>query len=384
MRVLIQKSHYASYRPNGWSGAPGEADYILELCGYIDAITRNTPIIVFWTDGDYGGITGDSDLYFSNRHPEFRDNYDAFIALHYDADVYRNVAGDHLSGWFWDRALASLTGPRDDALGQIWQRRYSLMSGVPSFHPERRNANTRDYYAFRATSINTPGIIIELGIGAPNAPDYRWLRDNIMNIAQTVKATLYEYGGIADTVPAPQPAPLPQLPALGVPVLGTSSLRYLTLVNGLTAANKEAALEIVSLYQTLAPSVGIRAEIALAQALHETGFFKFPGRAQPDWHNPCGLGVGANPIPNRPNSADCRFPTWEEGIRAHLGHLIQYFDPTPDHRGGFCDKDPRHGTHRNLPNDLVSLVGTWAVPGIKTLPDGSTTTYADAIAKLIP
>lgn len=119
--------------------------------------------------------------------------------------------------------------------------------------------------------------------------------------------------------------------------------------------NPDMDLSIPRLYEALSPLAGILPEVAFAQALHETGNFRFGGTAQPEWHNPAGLGVtGAVDVGNR-------FPDWESGIRAHLGHLLWYFGP---HIPQFCDKDQRHfGGHKNLPNDLRQLNGKWAVPG---------------------
>lgn len=391
--VLIEKSH----QRGPYTGAPGERDYIALLCQTLDGLTRGGPATLYWIDGDLQ--SGDTDATVKARHPELNRDYAAFVSLHYDANLSSPSYvsdGTAKGGWFWDRAAASTTGERDDVLGGIFERRYNAIPGAPAFHPERRNANTRDYWLFRSTTANTPGVIVELAVGEPAevsiangrpvSPDSKWIRDNIVAIAQMVKDSIFEFVGIQTSTGGPKPQPSvtsrEQFPALGIPVMGPSTLRYLTAVDRLRAANPDAPLEAVEWCQLLAPKAGFRAEVVLAQAMHETGMFVFTGRAKADWHNPCGLGVGANPIPGRPNSADCVFPTWEDGFRAVLGHLLMYFAPDQDHISGFCDKDPRHGPHKMYPNDLSELSGRWAVPGIKTLPDGSVMTYADAIAKI--
>lgn len=115
--------------------------------------------------------------------------------------------------------------------------------------------------------------------------------------------------------------------------------------------------EYATLYVRLCPIAGIRTSIALAQAIHETGYFRFQGIARAEWNNPAGLGVtGGEGIGNR-------FPTKEVGVRAHLGHLLWYF--SPHHPvAGFCEHDQRHfgwnGGHKNLENDITSLSGRWA------------------------
>lgn len=132
------------------------------------------------------------------------------------------------------------------------------------------------------------------------------------------------------------------------PILGYS--RYFTAPPGTEAW--------ASLYRALSPHAGVRAEIAFAQALKETNNFTFTGTAQASWNNPAGLGVTGAPDTGN------RFSTPEDGVRAHLGHLLWYVGPTHP-IVGFCDKDQRHfGAHKNYPNDVTSLNGKWAVPGV--------------------
>lgn len=333
MNVLLHDSH----NPHA-GGAPGEAEWVMQLNDRITAKANAVGISVVRVPGDL------------QDHPEFHSDYDVFLAPHYDANIYGE------GGWFWDRAAASTTADKDDAIGAIFQRRYLTIPNVPPSRFNRRNANTRDYYGFRLTSVNTPGYLVEHGVGAVDAPDYQWLRDNLDVIAQTHVDTWCEVGGIA----IPQPTLDPRFK-----VLGNSA--------PMTVPNVDPS--IVALYVALAPVVGIRAEIAMAQAIHETGWFKFDGTVvTPDWHNPCGLGVGANPIPNRPNSSDCKFTSWEAGIRAHLGHLLAYFKQDDAHIVGYCDADPRHFPHKKYSNDVRQLNGRWAVPG---------PTYGEAIANVV-
>lgn len=121
------------------------------------------------------------------------------------------------------------------------------------------------------------------------------------------------------------------------------------------AGARPVVTEWASLYARLCPVAGIRTSFAWAQACHETGLFTYGGTAQPEWNNPAGLGVtGAEGVGNR-------FSTKEEGVRAHLGHLLWYFCPHALHIAGFCDRDQRHfGEHKRLENDGTVLGGKWA------------------------
>ena len=152
------------------------------LCDRIAASCKTLGIDVTIVDGDL------------LDHPEFHQDYDAFGAPHYDANVYSNVGGA-----FWGRAAASPTALRDDVLGSIFWRRFRAIPGAPASHFERMNVNVTDYYAFRLTTDKTPGFLVEHGVGAPGAPDFQWLRDNVQQIADCWALSFAESGGVVTT-----------------------------------------------------------------------------------------------------------------------------------------------------------------------------------------
>jgi len=330
VRVLLHNSHVQTGRANGWSGAPGEADWVMALNDRIETNLKSKGVEVVRVDGDL------------QDHPAFHSDYDAFVAPHYEADLHGT------GGRFWGRAAASLTAALDDKLGTAFWTRYSALQGVPPEHFEWSNPNVTDYYGFRLTSAKTPGVLVEHGVGW--GADKAWLRDNIDAIAGVWVSALLDFGGVA-------PAP-----AATVPVLGA------------TRAFTASETDWSTLYRTLAPQAGVDGAVAYAQALHETGNFAFAGTAKPEWNNPAGIGVtGAPDIGNR-------FTTKEEGVRAHLGHLLWYFGPTHPVLG-FCEKDPRHfGAHHNLPNDIRVLGGNDSQGRIKWAPGLG---YGDAVVKIL-
>lgn len=76
---------------------------------------------------------------------------------------------------------------------------------------------------------------------------------------------------------------------------------------------------IAEAYINLGNRYGIRGDIALCQAIVETGWFRYEGSAvQPHHHNYCGLGVVTNGVEGE------GFATIEDGVRAHLQHLFAY------------------------------------------------------------
>ncbi len=76
---------------------------------------------------------------------------------------------------------------------------------------------------------------------------------------------------------------------------------------------------IAEAYINLSNRYGIRGDIALCQAIVETGWFRYEGSAvKPHHHNYCGLGVVTNGVEGE------GFATVEDGVRAHLQHLFAY------------------------------------------------------------
>lgn len=183
MRSLVHRSHHSSSRPDGWSGAPGEAHYIGELIDRLIAVAAPLGVEIVTVDGDL------------LDHPEFHDpSYVLFWAPHYESDTH-GLGG---SGWFWGRAARSLSGPEDDRLGAIFERRYrelTASTGGPLQRQDWMTVNVTDYYGFRLDRA-VPGILTELGIGAPGAADHDWLRAHIDDIARVIALSIAEYGGL--------------------------------------------------------------------------------------------------------------------------------------------------------------------------------------------
>ena len=118
---------------------------------------------------------------------------------------------------------------------------------------------------------------------------------------------------------------------------------------------------LVEAYYDEAPAEGIRPDVALCQAIKETGFFAYGGDVDPKQNNFCGLGATGNKEPGY------TFATAQEGVRAHIQHLEAYAANRDTARALV---DPRyeilvtkyphyHGAAIYWPD----LNGRWAVPG---------------------
>ena len=101
---------------------------------------------------------------------------------------------------------------------------------------------------------------------------------------------------------------------------------------------------------------GVRGDLAFAQALHETNFFKFGGDVEPTQNNFAGLGATGN------KAKGLSFKTPQEGIRAQIQHLKAYASKKKLNQR--C-VDPRFDLvkKRGCAPCIEDLSGLWACPG---------------------
>ncbi|MHB9115391.1 MAG: S-layer homology domain-containing protein [Thermoleophilia bacterium] len=121
-------------------------------------------------------------------------------------------------------------------------------------------------------------------------------------------------------------------------------------------------------YVLLGRRFGIRADMAWAQMVHETGFGEYGGDVKPEQNNMAGIGATGGGVPGNV------FATAELGIIAHYAHLAWYV--YPQHLSdAYCVSsldpavpgDPRHfvidgQVHRGNVRTVGDLSGKWA-PG---------------------
>ena len=83
-------------------------------------------------------------------------------------------------------------------------------------------------------------------------------------------------------------------------------------------ADRTHITQFAQYYIDEASAEGINSDAAFAQMCLETGFLKFGGLVQPEFHNYCGLGAMDADHPGE------QFETEELGVRAHIQHLQAY------------------------------------------------------------
>lgn len=117
--------------------------------------------------------------------------------------------------------------------------------------------------------------------------------------------------------------------------------------------------ELVDSFYEEAELEGIRPDVAFAQAIHETGYFRYGGDVIPLQNNYSGLGTTGGGVQG------AWFPTAQIGIRAQVQHLLAY---SSTRQPKLAIVDPRYQIVRHSGNfgkavTWTDLNGKWAVPG---------------------
>ena len=119
--------------------------------------------------------------------------------------------------------------------------------------------------------------------------------------------------------------------------------------------NYERIKKFAQTYIEEANAEGINSDVAFAQMCLETGYLRFGGLVQPEFHNYCGLGAMSIEEPG------CIFETEQLGVRAHIQHL-QAYATTQDVTLKKELIDPRYNwVHKTkYVQTIFELAGNWA------------------------
>lgn len=134
-------------------------------------------------------------------------------------------------------------------------------------------------------------------------------------------------------------------------------------------------IHFAQIYIVEAAAENINSDVAFAQMCLETGYLRFGGLVQPDFHNYCGLGAMDAEHPG------CIFEDEQTGIRAHIQHL-QAYATTEDVELNNDLVDPRYSwVHKTkYIQDIDGLTGTWATdPNYAIKIDGILTRMEDMV-----
>ena len=120
-------------------------------------------------------------------------------------------------------------------------------------------------------------------------------------------------------------------------------------------ADRAHIIQFAQYYIDEAAAEGVNSDVAFAQMCLETGYLRFGGLVQPEFHNYCGLGAMDAEHPGE------QFPDEQTGVRAHIQHL-QAYGTTEDVKLVKELVDPRYNwVHKTKYIETIyQLAGTWA------------------------
>ena len=151
-----------------------------------------------------------------------------------------------------------------------------------------------------------------------------------------------------------------------VTILGDAVANQGQMVNFIKKRNPAPKInctveELVNFYYEEATIEGIRPDVAICQAIKETGTWNYGGDVIPEQNNYCGLGTTGGGVKG------AFFDTPQIGVRAHIQHLLSY---TSKNHPNLAIVDPRYELIEKFRPQIfgqiqnwTGLNGVWAVPG---------------------
>lgn len=151
-----------------------------------------------------------------------------------------------------------------------------------------------------------------------------------------------------------------------VTIFGEAVANHGQMVNFINRRNPAPKIncsveELVGYYYAEAEREGIRPDVAICQAIKETGTWNYGGDVVPEQNNYCGLGTTGGGVKG------AYFDTPEIGVRAHIQHLLSYASQNPPK---VEIVDPRYELIKKWRPQIfgqiktwTGLNGVWAVPG---------------------
>lgn len=165
-KIIIQAGHQG--RTSGSTGAPEEQKWTGEIVPKIAKLVREAGIDVREVNADPSSS-------------ELAGDWDLFLAVHYDADVYNDRGG------FIDYPEPSTDGATAESqrIAGVMTDVYFPATGIPN-KPNRSNKNTRYYYMWSKLSAKTPCVLIEAGVGWRTPEDHQTLHFEQPKVAKAI------------------------------------------------------------------------------------------------------------------------------------------------------------------------------------------------------
>ena len=284
-----------------------------------------------------------------------RDNADERVAFLHSKGINSFVDTTVINGVTWYRVQTGAYANRANAENRL---------------TELKNAGIQDAFIIADQgSVSAPASTPQPEAPAPAPAAPNPAPDAPTTPMPETPATPVPDSTVPEVPVSPSPDAGGSTPSNGLPVntiLGPTILSPMQMDQFVKQINPNAP-ELGIYYVTIGRYYGIRGDIAFAQALHETDFFRFTGTVQPGQNNFAGIGATGG------STQGAMFATPEEGVIAQMQHLYAYAttNPLPNQ---YPLLDPRfHLVARGSAPTWTDLNGKWAVPG---------TTYGQSILNL--
>jgi N-acetylmuramoyl-L-alanine amidase len=157
------------------TGAPGEVEFTTKVVNRLAHCLSRT--------GKFSVVTTDAN---ANSDPKITQaNFDLFLSVHYDADIYGSGGG------FIDfpEPSSDFSTTESQRITREMESQYFSHSGIAN-KPNRRNRNTKYYYMWRFLSASTPCVILECGVG--QSPDDKSILSNTDHIVNAICRAIFK------------------------------------------------------------------------------------------------------------------------------------------------------------------------------------------------
>ncbi|MCI8959002.1 MAG: hypothetical protein HFG62_07785 [Lachnospiraceae bacterium] len=352
IKICLDAGHYgSSYNHSPVVGSYYESamawDLHLKLKAELEA--RGFEVVTTRTSRD-------TDLAVYSRGAASR-GCDLFLSLHSNACgtesvdypvVYR--AYDNLNG------IDTLALKTAERIGELMGTRQAGRTAI------RKNSSGGEYYGVLrgARAVGTPLYMLVEHSFHTNTAAAQWLsvEANLDLLAAAEADLLAEHFGI-------RPIPEGKTQIMGQ---ARATVRQMALFcRSKNAAPQLPGCSLEQLCQMFleeGAAEGVRGDVAFAQSLHETGYFRYGGIVQPSQNNYAGIGA----LNGNGKGQAATFPDPRTGVRAQIQHLKAYASREP--LAGAC-VDPRFSLVSRGCAPCVEWLGAadnpdgrgWAVPG---------------------
>ena len=229
----------------------------------------------------------------------------------------------------------------------------------------RKNSTGGEYYGVMrgARAVGVPLYLLVEHSFHTNTAAAKWLLEdrNLELLAEAEADTLAAYFK-QTAAPAPEEE---RTTIMGVAQTTAQQMAlYCRRRNAAPKLSSCSVEELAGMFLEEGNAEGVRGDVAWAQSLHETGFFKFGGIVQPGQNNFAGIGA----LNGNGKGQAASFPDPRTGVRAQIQHLKAYASTEPLAKA--C-VDPRFSLVSRGSAPYVEWLGAadnpggtgWAVPG---------------------